>query len=292
MELGRRNFLRAIAGVSGFALLQATGSGNRTLAASSESDMAILMDVSKCIGCWECYIACKNHNNLRGTILFEAEDPPELAPNCWTTLFALKRGEAWRFRRHACMHCTKASCEQVCPTGAISHQGAAVVIDQEWCVGCGYCVQACPFDVPHRDEHTGTVRKCTLCIDLISNGQEPACINVCPTKAIQFGKRTELVATAKTRVNVLKSEGYPDASLYGDSEYEVGRLHALYVLDDRPSVYGLPEAPQLATSNVMFKWLSGIITFGAVAVTPLWLLFKRKKRIETGYQTEVEEGVK
>ncbi len=292
MELGRRNFLKTVAGVVGLALLQPTAFGDSTAAASSESDVAILVDVSRCIGCWECYTACKNHNNLQGTILFEPEDPPELSSNCWTTLFALKRGEAWRFRRHACMHCTEASCEQVCPTGAISHQGAAVVIDQQWCVGCGYCVQACPFDVPRRDERTGTARKCTLCIDLISNGQEPACTNVCPTGAIQFGERTELIATAKTQVQALKTDGYPNASLYGESEYELGGLHIISVLDDRPSVYGLPEAPQLATSNVAVKWLSGIIAFGAVAVMPLWLFFKRKKQIETGHQAKVEEGVK
>jgi len=82
----------------------------------------------------------------------------------------------------------------VCPTGAISRQGAAVEIDQEWYIGCSYCVQACPFDVPHKDEHTGTARKCTFCIDRIRVGRKPACADACPTGAIQFGKRAELVA--------------------------------------------------------------------------------------------------
>ena len=292
MEPGRRNFLKAIAGVAGLTLLQSTGFGGNAHAASSESDMAMLVNVTKCTGCWECYKACKNQNNLEGTVPFDPEDPPELSSNCWITLFTLKRGAAWRFRKHACMHCTDASCEQVCPTGAISHQGVAVVIDQEWCVGCGYCVQACPFGVPHKDEHTGTARKCNFCIDRISSGQEPACAEACPTDAIQFGKRAGLIAAATTQVESLKTGGYPNASLYGGDEYELGGLHVIYMLDDRPSVYGLPEAPQLATSKAAFKWLSGIITFGAAAVLPLWFLFKRKKQAEAGHQTKIEEGVK
>jgi len=239
----------------------------------------MLIDVSKCIGCWWCYAACKNKNSLPETIQPEPEDPPELSGECWTTLFALEKGDGWSLRKQACMHCTDASCEQVCPTGAISHQGAAVIIDEEWCVGCGYCVQACPFGVPHKDEHLGIARKCTFCIDCIDNGQQPACADACPTGAIQFGKRADLLATAKTQVAALKAEGQPNANLFG--EHELGGLHILYVLDDRPSVYGLPEELQLATSNAAFKWLGGIITGGLVAVLPFWLLFRRKKQIET-----------
>jgi len=292
MELGRRNFIKTVGGAVGLALLQLTGFRGSAEAASSSSDVAMLVNVTKCTGCWECYTACKNHNNLEDTVRFDPEDPPELSSNCWITLFALKRGAAWRFRKDACMHCADACCEQVCPTGAISYQGAVVLIDQEWCVGCGYCVQACPFGVPHIDEHTGTARKCDFCIDRISNGQEPACADACPTDAIQFGKRTGLIAIANTQVKALKNDGYPDASLYGGDEYEPGGLHVIYVLDDRPSVYGLPGAPQLITSNVAFKWLSGIITFGVAAVLPLWLLIRRREQIEAGNQTAIEEDVK
>lgn len=290
MELGRRDFLKAVAGVAGFALLQSTGFAGSVKAGSPISDVAMLVNVSKCSGCWKCYTACKDHNNLKGTISFDPEDPPELSSNCWTTLSAVRRDKAWRFRKHACMHCTDASCKQVCPTGAISHQGAAVVIDQSWCTGCGYCVQACPFGVPHRDEQAGTAQKCTFCIDRISNGQEPACTEVCPTGAIQFGKRADLIATATTLVQDLKDNGYPNASLYGGYENELGGSHVVYVLDDRPPAYGLPESPHLATSNITFKWLSGTIAFGVAAALPLWLLFRREKQTEIGHQAAVEEG--
>ncbi len=159
-------------------------------------------------------------------------------------------------------------------------------------MGCGYCVQACPFGVPHIDEHTGTARKCTFCTDRISDEQGPACTDACPTGAIQFGKRTDLTATATTQVKALKNDGRPGASLYGGDEYQLGGLHVIYVLDDRPSVYGLPEAPRLFTSNAPFKWLSGIVAFSVAAVLPLWLLFRRREQIETGNQTTIEEDVK
>ena len=154
MGLNRRNFLKTVVAAAGFTIIQPLKFAGVVKAASPLSDATMLINVSKCIGCWKCYNACKAHNNLAQTETPNPNDPPELAPDCWSTLLPVAQGNAWRFRKDACMHCTDASCEQVCPTGAISHQGAAVIIDQEWCVGCGYCVQACPFGVPHKDEQT------------------------------------------------------------------------------------------------------------------------------------------
>jgi len=281
LEFNRRDFLKASAGMGGLMLLQppilnlTTKYQNSSVA---QSDAAMLVDVSKCIGCWWCYAACKNYNKLPETIKPDIEQPPELSPEVWTTLYTTNRGGVWSSRKQACMHCTDASCEQVCPTGAISHQGAAVIIDQEWCVGCGYCVQACPFGVPHKDEHVGTARKCTFCIDRISNGEQPACAAACPTGAIQFGTRTDLLTAAKTRVEALKANGYPNTNLYG--EHESGGLHILYVLTDQPSVYGLPEAPQVATTQAAFKWLAGVIAAGVIAILPFWFLFRRKSTLK------------
>jgi formate dehydrogenase iron-sulfur subunit len=213
------------------------------------------------------------------------DDPPELSGHTWTTLYTLNKGDnTWSARKHACMHCVEASCEQVCPTGAISHNGAAVVIDQEWCIGCGYCVQACPFGVPHKDEHVGTARKCTFCVDRISNGEIPACADACPEGAIQFGERDSLLNTAGARVEYLKSNGYPKANLYG--EYESGGLHVLYVLDDEPAVYGLPGEVQIAGSKTWVKWLSGVIAGVILASIPFWIVFKRKKRQKESGESE------
>ncbi len=254
---------------------------------------ARLIDVSKCMACRACQVACKQWNELpaehttqRGTY----ENPPDLSGHTWIKVEFRERPGEWLFRAHTCMHCTDASCEKVCPTGAISHQGEVVIIDQEWCIGCGYCVQACPFNVPHKDEEEGTARKCRFCIDRITNGYQPACATTCPSGAIQFGEREELLATARKRVQILTANGSPNATLYG--EHEMGGLHTLYVLTDQPSVFGLPEAPQLATTTAWVQWLSGAIAAGVVAALPFWLLFRRKKQIEAEQESKVEGGVR
>ena len=255
---------------------------------------ARLIDVSKCTACRGCQIACKQWNDLPAEITKQRgtyENPPELSGSTWIKVEFRERPGEWLFRAHTCMHCTDASCEEVCPSGAISHVNGAVIIDQDKCIGCGYCVQACPFEVPHKDEIEGSARKCRFCIDRISNGYEPACAKTCPTNAIQFGERDELLAMANGRIQTLKNDyGYTNANIYG--EYELGGLNTLYVLTERPSTFGLPEAPQLAVSTAAAKWLSGIITAGIVAAVPFWLLFRRKKQIEAKRQSKVEGGTK
>jgi formate dehydrogenase iron-sulfur subunit len=201
--------------------------------------------------------------------------------------FRERPGE-WLFRSHSCMHCTEAGCEEACPVGAISHIDEKVIIDQDWCIGCGYCVVACPFGIPHIDETTGTSRKCTFCIDRITNGLEPACAKTCPPGAIQFGERADVVAAARDRVRTLTANGSPKATMYGENE--LGGLHTIYVLTDRPSVFDLPEAPQLPSSTGIAQWLSGIVTAGVVAVLPFWLLFRRRKQLEAEHESKVEGG--
>ena len=252
---------------------------------------ARLIDVSKCTACRGCQVACKQWNELpaehttqQGTY----ENPPELSGHTWIKVEFKERPGEWLFRAHTCMHCTEASCEEVCPTGAISHQGEVVIIDQEWCIGCGYCVQACPFHVPGKDEEEGIARKCRFCIDRITNGYEPACATTCPSGAIQYGERADLIATARSKVQTLRADGHPNATLYGEDE--MGGLHTLYVLTDQPSVLGLPEAPQLATSSAVAQWAGGAITAGIVAAVPFWLLFRRRKQIEAEQESKVEGG--
>jgi formate dehydrogenase iron-sulfur subunit len=254
---------------------------------------ARLIDVSKCTACRGCQVACKQWNELpaehttqRGTY----ENPPELSGHTWIKVEFRERPGEWLFRAHTCMHCTDASCEKVCPTGAISHQGEVVIIDQEWCIGCGYCVQACPFHVPHKDEEEGIARKCRFCIDRVTNGLAPACATACPPGAIQFGERADLIAAGKQRVRTLRSNGSPNANLYGENE--MGGLHTLYVLTDSPSVFGLPETPQPATTTAWAQWLSGGIAAGVLAAAPFWLLFKRRQQIEAEEKSEVEGGIR
>jgi formate dehydrogenase iron-sulfur subunit len=176
------------------------------------------------------------------------------------------------------MHCTEASCEAVCPTGAIIHQGAAVTIDQEWCIGCGYCVQACPYGVPHKEHgvNAGPARKCTFCVDRQADGLPPACVAACPADALHYGERHDLISYAKARVEALKQEGYANASIYGETELD--GLHALYVLAENPSVYGFPVTPPVATRKTAYQWLSGVAAAVVLAALSGLVVFSRKHK--------------
>lgn len=257
-------------------------------------EVAILIDISKCMGCRGCQVACKQWFGLSAVPTKQTgtyENPAELSASTWTRVeFREGHGE-WAFRKHQCMHCTDASCVSVCPVGAAAYNGEFVEIDQEKCIGEGYCVVACPFDAVWIDPLLGTARKCTLCIDRVTNGLEPACAKTCPPGAIQFGNRADLIVAGRKRVQTLTARyGYPNARLYGETE--LGGLSQMYVLTDRPSALGLPEVPELATSRVLAQWMSGVITVAVVAALPFWLLFKRKEQIKAEQESKVEGGVK
>ncbi len=261
---------------------------------------AILYDATKCTACRGCQVACKGWNEHKAEKTENRgsyENPEELSPETWVKIRFIEEERngklAWLFARRACMHCEDASCAIVCPTNAIFKTDEGFVhIDQKWCIGCGNCVQACPFNVPHKDEHIGTARKCSACTSVGLNRQEegldPACVTTCPPGALKFGDRDELVAEGSQRVNELKDKGFNNAYLYGENE--LGGLHVLYILDDSPNVYGLPESPQLASATVIEKWLTGIATAAVVAALPLWFVFKRRQQLEKE-QSEVKGGV-
>jgi len=229
MQLSRGDFLKTSAGMAGLILLQPPGLKAVTKESLTQLGVAMLVDVSKCVGCWWCYAACKNYNKLPETIKPDLEQAPDLSPHIWTTLFTVRRGDNWDFRKQACMHCTDATCVEVCPTGALSyHELGFVQYERDKCCGCGYCAEFCPFGVPKlesgRITGVGVMDKCTFCIDRVTNGLEPACAEACPTGAIKFGNRPELLEEGKQRVAEL-SKTNPQARLYGEDE--LGGLHVL-----------------------------------------------------------------
>jgi formate dehydrogenase iron-sulfur subunit len=144
-----------------------------------------------------------------------------------------------------CKHCVTAPCQQSCPTGAlIQNEFANVYIQPDICNGCAYCVAACPFGVITRSGLDGHAHKCTLCYDRQRDDLVPACAKACPTASIQFGPLDELRARARKRVEELHGRGVRGAYLYGDAPTDdYSDLNSFYLLVDRPSVYGLPEAP-------------------------------------------------
>ena len=217
MEISRRNFLKASAGAAGLLLLEPA---SLVSARDSSGDIAMLIDITKCVSCWWCYAACKDYNQLPETIKPDPADPPGLSPDTWTTLHTLQRDGVWISRKHACNHCTDAACVNVCPTGALSYNRLGFVqYDKEKCSGCGYCAEFCPFKVPKLENGkvTGLMNKCTFCQDRVTNGEQPACAAACPNGAILFGQRNELLKEGRERVAALR-RSKPGANLYGEGK--------------------------------------------------------------------------
>jgi formate dehydrogenase iron-sulfur subunit len=178
-----------------------------------------------------------------------------------------------------CKHCTSAACLEVCPTGSLFRtEFGTVVVQQDICNGCGYCVPACPFGVIDQRKEDGRVWKCTLCYDRLKDGMEPACAQACPTKSIQFGPLDELRATAKDRVGQLHEAGVTDARLYGDDPSDgVGGFGAFFLLLDEPETYGFPPAPVSPTRDLPQMWKTAAVA-GMTLVGTVMAAFVRGRR--------------
>ncbi|MEU6671348.1 4Fe-4S dicluster domain-containing protein [Streptomyces sp. NPDC046727] len=173
----------------------------------------------------------------------------------------------WLMSSDVCKHCTHAACLDVCPTGALFRtEYGSVVVQQDVCNGCGYCVPACPYGVIDQRKDDGRVWKCTLCYDRLGVGLEPACAKSCPTDSIQFGPLEELRERARERMARLHAAGVTDARLYGESPDDgVGGAGAFFLLLDEPEVYGLPPDPVVTTRDLPGMWRQAALA--AVALT-------------------------
>jgi formate dehydrogenase iron-sulfur subunit len=177
-------------------------------------------------------------------------------------------GVRWLMASDVCKHCTHAGCLDVCPTGALFRtEFGSVVVQQDICNGCGYCVVACPFGVIDRRPDDGRAWKCTLCYDRLRGDLEPACATACPTQSIQFGPLDELRERAALRVDELHERGVDSARLYGaDPTDGVGGTGAMFLLLDEPEVYGLPPDPVVPTRDLPRMWKSaGLAALGLAA---------------------------
>jgi formate dehydrogenase iron-sulfur subunit len=165
-----------------------------------------------------------------------------------------------------CKHCTSAACLDVCPTGALFRtEFGTVVVQQDVCNGCGYCVPACPFGVIDQRRDDGRVWKCTLCYDRLKVGQHPACAQACPTESIQYGDVDELRRRAADRLARLHSAGVDEARLYlADEADGVGGAGAFFLLLDDPEVYRLPPDPVTPTRDLGGTWKAAIMAGAAM----------------------------
>ena len=249
----------------------------------SSPEVAKLIDVSACIGCKACQVACMEWNDIRpevGTNAGTYDNPNDLGPSAWTVMrfseVEVKKDSSnlqqettleWLIRKDGCMHCEDPGCLKSCPSPGAIVQYANGIVDfiSENCIGCGYCVTGCPFDVPRISQKDNKAYKCSLCSDRVGVGLEPACVKSCPTGAIHFGTKEDMHEYASTRVEDLKERGFAQAGVYDPSG--VGGTHVMYVLqhNDQPELYhGLPSNPKISPLVSLWKGIAKPLIVGAM----------------------------
>lgn len=229
--------------------------------------VAKLIDVSKCIGCKACQVACMQWNDLRddiGTNVGVYDNPADLTDQSWTVMrfaeIANDNGSMeWLIRKDGCMHCEDPGCLKACPAPGAIVKYANGIVDfmSENCIGCGYCIAGCPFDIPRISKKDNKAYKCSLCSDRVGVGLAPACVKTCPTGALQFGSKDDMVARGEKRVNDLQERGFQKAALYNPAG--VGGTHVMYVLQhgDRPQLYSnLPADPTISPWVSLWKGIT------------------------------------
>ena len=266
-----------------------------------EGSVAKLIDVSKCIGCKACQTACMEWNDLRDDVGFNAgiyDNPLDLTPKSWTVMrfSEVEKDDGnleWLIRKDGCMHCEEPGCLKACPSpGAIvQYTNGIVDFHQENCIGCGYCVTGCPFNIPRISKEDNRAYKCTLCSDRVAVGQEPACVKTCPTGAIVFGTKEDMKVHAADRIEDLKSRGYANAGLYDPAG--VGGTHVMYVLhhaDKAPLYHGLKQNPSISPMVGLWKGLTKPLALAGIAATALagWFHYSRVGPNEVSKDEEAE----
>ncbi|GAA1034346.1 4Fe-4S dicluster domain-containing protein [Virgisporangium ochraceum] len=252
--------------------------------------MGFFTDTSVCIGCKACEVACKEWNavpadgfNLLG---MSYDNTGRLDANSWRHVAFIEQpgfgggdDPRWLMMSNVCKHCTHAGCLDVCPTGSLFRtEFGTVVVQEDICNGCGYCIPACPYGVIDQRKDDGRAWKCTLCYDRIGDGMTPACAKACPTESIQFGELSTLRVKAAERVDALHAAGVTEARLYGHDENDgVGGDGAFFLLLDEPEVYGLPPDPVVTTRDLPEMWKrAGVAALAMAASVAVAFLGRRR----------------
>jgi formate dehydrogenase iron-sulfur subunit len=264
-KIGRRSFLKMLTA----APLAAALVSHNTASAANTRRYAKLVDTGRCIGCKRCMSACKRWNNLkveRDELITDRDT--DLSANNFTVVnlrIDAKNRDRGTYVHWACQHCEEPACVGVCPVTAITKlPSGPVVINEERCIGCRYCFQACPFKVPRFDFNKRVTRKCTLCYDRIPllNYMKPACVAACPVQALEFDYRIQIIKEANRRVEQRKGSTY----LMGLTE--AGGTDTLTILPTKPQDLGLVVAPPKVinpTADKIRITASGILAASVIA---------------------------
>jgi len=234
--------------------------------------LGILFDSTLCIGCFSCSVACKETHNLSG----EA-NPADLDAETFTVV----KEKDGVFCRNFCRHCLNPACVSACPVGALKKKPEGpVVYDGNKCIGCRYCILACPYSIPRYEwsKRSPRVRKCDFCYKRLGEGKEPACAEVCPTGATRFGNRAELLKEARVRIN---SSSRYFRHIFG--EFEVGGSSVLMIADRDISEFGL-KIPRTNTAlpeltRVVLNKVPAVAIGSGLILSGLWWLTWRKKQV-------------
>jgi formate dehydrogenase beta subunit/formate dehydrogenase gamma subunit len=228
--------------------------------------VAKYIDTTTCIGCKACEVACQEWNDLPRVKTEQTgtyQTMPGLDANFWNLIKfreqevgdGLANPLAWLMRKDQCMHCADPGCLEACPApGAIvQYVNGIVDVNPDACIGCGLCETGCPFNVPRLNSTTGKMSKCTLCVDRVQVGLEPACIKACPTGCLQFGTKEDMVELGNQRVKQLKADGFAQASLYDPSGVDGTSVVTVLAHGNHPEWYELPANPRVPVSVTVTK---------------------------------------
>jgi formate dehydrogenase iron-sulfur subunit len=262
-------------------------------------EVGFFTDPTVCIGCKACEVACKEWNQVPDDGFVWSgnsyDNTGHLGASTWRHVLFVEQDRhkgsqvvgslgqngddpfRWVFLSDVCKHCEEAGCLEACPTGSIVRtETGTVLVQNDVCNGCGYCVVSCPFGVidrrPEPLPDAGGAFKCTFCYDRQKSGLVPACAKVCPTESIVFGPLVDLRTRAARRVEQLRADGYDDAQLYDPQQTSVRGIHAFFLLLGEAEAYGLPPKPEVPTIYLKSSWTFAALA-AAVATTLVALAF-------------------
>lgn len=295
MSVSRRDFFKLTASAVGGGLIATKSLTAEGIQHEKYADnYAMLNDCTLCIGCRGCQTACKETHDLERT----GDDPRYEMPldinarNLTVIHLHRENEDEWSFVKKQCLHCNEPSCQSVCPVAAFKKRDDGIVsYDADKCIGCRYCMVACPFNAPTFEYSSATpkIQKCDFCKDIrIAKGEEPVCASVCPRGAIKFGTRGELLAEAKKRIS--KSPSRYNTHIYGETE--IGGTSVLYLAPKNTSFESLgykmydeipPFKQQEEIQHGIFKyWIPPVALYGALGLMAFSNLKKKNDENNSG----------